>query len=73
MVEIIETFKGLAGEIVMVILFLYYLRSRDRTYDSRLGKMTDLFTKTATEGHEVAAKLGEALGDLKTEIARRSH
>ena len=70
MLELVNLVKDLAGEIIIVILFLYYLRARDRTYDSRLAQMTDLFTNTAKEGHEVAGKLGETLSDLKVEIAR---
>lgn len=71
MVELLEMVPELAGDIIIVVLFLYYLRSRDKTYDERLGKMTQLFTDTATEGHEVAGQFGEAISELRIEIARR--
>ncbi len=69
-VEILELVKELAGELIIVVLFLHYLHSRDKIYDKRLIDMTQLFTQTATEGHEVAAELAKALGDLRLEIAR---
>ena len=70
MLELVEITKGLAGELIIVILFLWYLHSRDKIYDTRLMAMTKLFTDTAKEGHEVAGKLAEALGELRIEIAR---
>lgn len=81
MVELIEIIKDLAAEVIIVCVFLWHqfvrdrvymkhLDKRDETYDSRLGKMTDLFTETAKEGHLVAEKLGDALGELRVEIAR---
>ena len=70
MLEVIELIKELAGELIIVVLFLHYLHSRDKIYDQRLMRMTELFTKTATEGHEVAGELAKTLGDLRIEIAR---
>jgi len=71
MAELLGILKELAGELVIVVLFLHYLRSRDKTYDDRLGRMTELFTATAKEGHDVASKLGEALVELRTTIVGR--
>jgi len=71
MLELVQLAKELAGELIIVILFLHYLRSRDKIYDERLKDMTKLFTDTAREGHEVAGRLSDALGDLKVEMARR--
>ncbi len=82
MFEFIDNFKGLATDIILVGIFIYYLISRDKLYaksletrdkiyDNRLGKMTELFTETAKEGHEVAGKLGETMSDLRAEIARK--
>ncbi len=66
----LEIIKELAAEIIIVLLFLHYLRSRDKLYATSLTEMTQLFTKTATEGHDVAATLAEALSELRVEIAR---
>ena len=72
MVEMLEVVKELAGEVIIVILFIHYLKSRDRIYDERLSGMTQLFTDTAKEGHGVASELAAALGELRVEIARRT-
>ena len=68
--DAMEIIKELAAEIIIVLLFLHYLRSRDKLYAESLHSMTQLFTKTATEGHDVAGKLAEALSELRVEIAR---
>ncbi len=68
----LEIIKELAGEIVIVLLFLHYLRSRDKLYAGSLTEMTQLFTQTATEGHDVATKLAAALTELRVEIARKN-
>ena len=68
--EFAKQVPSLAVLATIVVLFLHYLQSRDKIYDERLMSMTQLFTKTATEGHEVAAELAKALGELRIEIAR---
>ena len=68
--DALEIVKELAGEIVIVLLFLHYLRSRDKLYAASLTEMTQLFTTTATEGHDVATTLADALTELRIEIAR---
>jgi len=74
--KLIEQAPWAAALTVVVVVFVRYLKietqartKKDELYDKRLGKMIELFTDTAKEGHDVAMDLGKALTELRVQIA----